>query len=190
MTGSLLFFEKFFFGLTFLRFVLSNRRKGLTTPKEVVTLQQFFEQEYKKHEKALFLVAVGYLHNTEDAKDVLQDAALSAYQAFDGLKNRDYFKTWLTRIVINKCKNFLKSQRYTEELTDELNVFSAAPDEEMEIVDAICKMDEKLSVYITLKFYNDMTYDQMAKSLMLPVSTVKYRTKTALEELKRLLEGE
>lgn len=153
-------------------------------------MQQFFEQEYKKHEKALFLVAVGYLHNTEDAKDVLQDAALSAYQAFDSLKNKDYFKTWLTRIVINKCKNFLKSRRYTEELTDDLNVFSAAPNEEMEIVDAICKMDAALSVYITLKFYNDMTYDQMAKSLALPVSTVKYRTKTALEQLKRLLEGE
>ena len=153
-------------------------------------MQQFFEQEYKKHEKALFLVAVGYLHNTEDAKDVLQDAALSAYQAMGSLKNKEYFKTWLTRIVINKCKNFLKSRRYTEELTDDLNVFSAAPDEEMEIVDAVCKMDAKLSVYITLKFYNDMTYDQMARSLMLPVSTVKYRTKTALEELKRLLEGE
>lgn len=43
---------------------------------------------------------------------------------------------------------------------------------------------------VTLKFYNDMTYDQMAKALMIPSSTVKHRTKSALKELKTLLEGE
>ena len=153
-------------------------------------MQQLFEQEYRKHERALFLVAIGYLHNTEDAKDVLQDAALSAYQAFSNLKNKEYFKTWLTRIVINKCKNFMKSKRYTNELTDNLNVFYSIPTDELEIMDAICKMSSKSSIYITLKFYNDMTYDEMAKLLKLPASTVKYRTKTALDELKKLLEGD
>ena len=153
-------------------------------------MQQLFEQEYRKHERALFLVAIGYLHNTEDAKDALQDAALSAYQAFSNLKNKEYFKTWLTRIVINKCKNFLKSKRYTNELTDNLNVFYSIPTDELEIMDAICKMSSKSSIYITLKFYNDMTYDEMAKLLKLPASTVKYRTKTALDELKKLLEGD
>ena len=58
-------------------------------------MRELFEQEYRKHEKSLFLVAVAYLHNTEDAKDVLQDAALSAYKAIDGLKNKKYFKTWI-----------------------------------------------------------------------------------------------
>ena len=43
-------------------------------------MRELFEQEYRKHEKSLFLVAVAYLHNTEDAKDVLQEAALSAYK--------------------------------------------------------------------------------------------------------------
>ena len=136
------------------------------------------------------MVAVAYLHNTEDAKDVLQEAALSAYKALDGLKNKEYFKTWLTRIVINKCKNFIKSRRYTEELTDSTNAFYNINTDEMEIMDALCKMNPKMSIYITLKFYNDMTYDQMAKALMIPSSTVKHRTKSALKELKTLLEGE
>lgn len=153
-------------------------------------MREFFEQEYKKHEKALFLVAIAYVHNTEDAKDLLQEAAISAYKSLDGLKNKEYFKTWLTRIVINKCKNFLKSRRYTEELTDNMNVFYSIQTEELEIMDALCKMDPKMSIYITLKFYNDMTYDEMAKSLMIPVSTVKHRTKSALSELKKLLEGD
>lgn len=153
-------------------------------------MRELFEQEYQKHEKALFLVAVAYLHNTEDAKDVLQEAAFAAYKAMDGLKNKAYFKTWLTRIVINRCKNFLKSRRYTEELTDRIHVFYNIQTEEMEMMEALCKMNPKSSIYLTLRFYNNMTYDEMAQSLHLPVSTVKYRTKTALGELKLLLEGD
>ena len=168
---------------------MRNKLK-LQKRKEGIIVRELFEQEYRKHEKSLFLVAVAYLHNTEDAKDVLQEAALSAYKALDGLKNKEYFKTWLTRIVINKCKNFIKSRRYTEELTDSTNAFYNINTDEMEIMDALCKMNPKISIYITLKFYNDMTYDEMAKSLMIPVSTAKHRTKSALNELKILLEGE
>lgn len=153
-------------------------------------MRELFEQEYRKCEKSLFLVAVAYLHNTEDAEDALQEAALSAYRAIDSLKNKEYFKTWMTRIVINKCKNFTKSRHFTEELNDNINAFYEINTDDFEIVDAICKMKRDSALYITLKFYNDMTYDEMAKSLMLPVSTVKHRTKKALSELEKILKGE
>lgn len=153
-------------------------------------MRELFEEEYRKYEKSLFLVAVAYLHNTEDAEDALQEAALSAYKAIDGLKNKEYFKTWFTRIVINKCKDFLRKRHFTEELTDDINAFYNINTDEMEIMDAICKLNPKRSIYITLKFYNDMTFDQMAQSLKIPVSTVKHRTKAALSELKTLLEGD
>ena len=153
-------------------------------------MREFFEQEYRKCEKSLFLVAVAYLHNTEDAEDALQDAALSAYRAIDKLKNKEYFKTWMTRIVINKCKNFIKSRHFTEELNDNINAFYEINTDDFEILDTICKMKRESSLYITLKFYNDMTYDEMAKSLMLPVSTVKHRTKKAMSELEKILKGE
>ncbi len=149
-----------------------------------------FETKYKECEKSLFLVATGYLHNTEDAKDCVQEALLSAFLKFDKLKNKDLFKTWLTRIVINKCKDFLKKQRYTEELRDSLDVFYGMEREEIGIIEAVCQLPSKLSVYITLRFYNDMKYEDVAKTLELPVSTVKYRTKKALEILKKNLEGE
>lgn len=151
-------------------------------------MRQLFEEEYKKHEKALFIIASAYLHNTEDARDVLQDAALAAYLSFAKLRNREYFKTWLTRIVINKCKNFLKSRHIAEELDDRLGSFYTIPTEEMEIMDALCKLPPSKAVYITLKFYNDMTYEEIADALKQPISTVKYRTKAALKELKTLLE--
>lgn len=149
-----------------------------------------FEEEYIKVEKSLYLVAIGYLHNTEDAKDAVSEAVISAYQSFGKLKNQQYFKTWITRIVINKCKDFLKKHRFTEELSDNINAFYDMPDTDLEIMDAICKLDEKYTPYITLRFYNDMTYNDVAKLLHQPVSTVKHRTKAALGELKKTLEGD
>lgn len=153
-------------------------------------MRELFEQEFPKYEKSLFLIAAAYLHNSEDARDAVQETALQAYRSLDTLRHREYFKTWLTRILINKCKNFLRAKRYTEELSDDLQVFRSIPDEEMEILDAICRMDEKSQRYISLRFYQDMNYAEVAKVLMQPVSTVKYRTKKALEELRQQLEGE
>lgn len=153
-------------------------------------MYELFEREFKNCEKSLFLVAVAILRNTEDARDCVQDAALSALKSYGKLRHTEYFKTWITRIVINKCKDFLKRKRYTEELTDSLGIFCDLPEEETEIMDCISGLDPKLSVCITLRFYSELTYEEAARALKLPVSTVKYRTKKALEELKKHLEGE
>ena len=153
-------------------------------------MYELFESKYIECEKSLFLVAIGYLHNTEDAKDCVQEATLVAWKSFQKLKNIEFFKTWITRIVINKCKDYIKSKRYTEELTDSINVFSSTPTEEVEIIDCICKLPAKLSIYITLRFYNEMTYDEVAKALKEPVSSVKYKTKKALMELEKYVKGE
>ena len=57
-------------------------------------MYQMFEQKYKECEKSLFLVAFGYLHNTEDAKDCVQEAVLSALKSFNTLNNKEFFKLY------------------------------------------------------------------------------------------------
>lgn len=153
-------------------------------------MRQLFEQEYEKIEKSLFLVAIGYLHNTENAKDAVQEAVLSAYGHFAGLKNQAYFKTWLTRIVINKCKDFLKKEKYTEPLTDQLDACAQVETADLDVLEALCRLHRDVSIYITLRFYHDMTYEEVAHLLSLPVSTVKYRTKNAMIQLRNYLEGD
>ena len=148
-----------------------------------------FERKYRECEKALFLTAVGYVHNTEDAKDCLQEAALSALRAYGGLKDKELFKTWITRILINKCRDMLRKRKYADGLSDNMNVFCCSSESDIEILDAVCKLGEELSVYITLYYYNDMTYEQIAKVMRQSVSTVKYRTKKALKVLKKDLCG-
>lgn len=153
-------------------------------------MYDLFEQKYKECEKSLFLVAIGFLHNTEDAKDCVQEAVFAAWKSFAKLQNPAFFKTWMTRIVINKCKDYLKQKRYTETLTDARQIFYELPTEDLFIMDCICKLPAKLAVYITLRFYHDMTYAQVASVLKQPISTVKYKTQKALLLLKTNLEGD
>ncbi len=68
-------------------------------------MYELFEEKYIECEKSLFLIAISYLHNTEEAKDYVQDATLVAWKSFNKLRNKDLFKTWITRIVIKKIKN-------------------------------------------------------------------------------------
>ena len=55
-------------------------------------MRELFEQEYRKHEKSLFLVAVAYLHNTEDAKDVFGIEA-EATDIYGGTLNHEGYKS-------------------------------------------------------------------------------------------------
>lgn len=147
-----------------------------------------FEQEYAKIEKPLFLVAVSYTHNTEDARDALADAALAAFKSYGKLRKPEYFKTWMTRIVINKCLDLLKSRHTELELSDQLQLMSAQPTENVELLDAVCRLGSDVAPYITLRFYAGLNYEETAKTLGVPVSTAKYRTQKALEALKIMLE--
>ena len=61
----------------------------------------------------------------------MREAVLSVLKSFFKPKNKEYFKSWITRIVINKSKDFIKKQRYAEELTDTLNVFYGISADEM-----------------------------------------------------------
>ena len=75
-----------------------------------------------KHELTMYKTAKAILNNEEDSGDAIQETILSAYKSISNLKNSKYFKTWLTRILINKCndivranKNIVFIDKYTKE---------------------------------------------------------------------------
>lgn len=120
----------------------------------------------------------------------MQEALISEWQSYESLRNKGYFKTWITRIVINKCKDHLRRAKYTCPFDDNAGLFYDMQTRDVELMDAICRLEPKFVPYITLRFYNDMTYEEVAKSLRITVSTAKYRTKTALRMLENILKGD
>ena len=58
--------------------------------------------------QSMYKIAISYVKNDEDAADAIQDTILSCYENLKSLKYNRYFKTWMIRILINKCKDILQ----------------------------------------------------------------------------------
>lgn len=120
--------------------------------------QQRFAQAVMAAESSLYRVAKSILHNDEDCADAIQNAILKAYQKLNTLRNDQYFKTWLTRIVINECYLIIRyAQRYVslEDYPgwDTAAVESAEKDlmtAESEVMLELMQLDDKYRLPIVL----------------------------------------
>ena len=74
-----------------------------------------------EHLQCMYKMASAYLKNDEDVADAIQDTILSCYENLRSLKQNRYFKTWMLRILINKCKDILKQKKqvtYTDQMPE------------------------------------------------------------------------
>src|SRR3954452_13032254 len=78
-----------------------------------------FEQLVQQHYERIYRTAYLYVHNEEDALDVVQEATYQAYKSIHSLKNPEYFTTWLTRIVIRCAWHVIKKRDNVVPLNDE-----------------------------------------------------------------------
>lgn len=62
--------------------------------------------------QSMYKVAAAYLKNDEDVADAIQDTILSCYENLKSLKQNRYFKTWMIRILINKCKDMIQKKSW------------------------------------------------------------------------------
>ena len=70
-----------------------------------------FTELLEQNKLRFYKTAKIILKNDDDICDVLQEALISMYQSYDTLKDKNLFSTWGTRIVINKCYDFLRKQK-------------------------------------------------------------------------------
>ena len=85
-----------------------------------------FDHLIRSQMENMYKTAISYLKNDEDAADAIQEAILTCYEKLDTLKTDGYFRTWLTRILINKCKDMLRKRKvyYLEDELSEIPVAS------------------------------------------------------------------
>ena len=62
--------------------------------------------------QSMYKIAAAYLKNDEDVADAIQDTILSCYENLKSLKQNRYFKTWMIRILINKCKDMIQKKSW------------------------------------------------------------------------------
>lgn len=133
-------------------------------------------------------IALGYLKNSEDAADVIQDTILDAYENITALKNDAYFKTWLVRILINHCTRYYRAGRHRAALTQNCEIPDYdAHKSETEFHELLSILPEENRMIFQLYFGEQFTTREIAQILNMKENTVKSRLHRGKEQLREAL---
>lgn len=73
--------------------------------------QRYYTLIVEKYQSNVFRVAIGFVHNKEDAEEITQDVFVKAYTVLSGFNHQSALATWLYRIAVNASLNFLRSRK-------------------------------------------------------------------------------
>ncbi len=103
-----------------------------------------FVELMELHMQCMYKIAWNYLQNDEEAADAVQETILSCYEKIGTLKNDSYFKTWMIRILINKCNDVLRQrQRYADAPEEYVQPYVETGYAETEWQQILNSLDEK-----------------------------------------------
>lgn len=143
-------------------------------------------------ERKIFHYLVRLTRNREDAMDLSQDVFLKAYQNLKKLDDAERFSAWLFRIAHNEAYSMLRKARPEGEMTLEPAMGEESgrmyPAElSLAVESALGRLSSDQREAVVLKVYEGFKFEEMARILDCPVSTVKSRVYTALDLLKETL---
>jgi len=137
------------------------------------------------------------LKNDEDVYDALQDSLISIYENYGNLKNKEYFTTWATRIIINKCYDLLRKNKSNiipidEKLenTSDMSQYDNYNLDQYGIKNAIKSLNNDLKLTTILYYYDNYSIKEISQILEIPEGTVKSRLSKAREILKQKIKKE
>ncbi len=135
----------------------------------------------------MYRIAWTLLHNDEDCRDAMQEAALRAWEKRRTLRREEYFSTWLTRILINACYGILRRRK--DHLPLEETIVAAGKAEDAELSLALSRLPEKLRLPLVMHALEGMSYEEIGRTLHLPHSTIAGRIHRAKLQLRKELEA-
>ncbi len=142
-------------------------------------------------ERTLYRVAKTILRSDFDCADAVQEALLKGLKNAPMLREKQYVKTWLTRILINTCKDMLR--RAGRARTVSLSDACSAADrnlENIELYDALQALDEKLRIPVVLHYLEGFPTEEIARMLKITDGLVRRRLWQARKELREILKEE
>jgi RNA polymerase sigma-70 factor (ECF subfamily) len=163
-----------------------------------------FNQLVKRWERPIFALAYRTLGREEDARDVTQETFLRAFRALSGFKGDAKFSSWLYRIALNLCRDWMRKERRApvvavpdgvemEQLAadqgpvETVEDLAARAELSREVAKAMAHLPEEQRHAIILKEYHGLTFQEIADLMRCPLSTVKTRVYQGLSTLRKQL---
>lgn len=133
----------------------------------------------------------------EDAEDVLQETFINAYRFIGSFERKSRLYTWLYRIATNECLKLLRSRKLqTDSFDDEgrrlvavLYDDSIADSERilLSFQEAILRLPEKQRLVFNLRYYDELSYEDISRILDMSVGTLKTNYHYAKEKIKEFM---
>ncbi|MBP8000316.1 MAG: sigma-70 family RNA polymerase sigma factor [Chloroflexi bacterium] len=160
----------------------------------------------RRYQGVVFNVAYRLVGNRADAEDMAQEAFWRAFRALASFDAERPLAPWLKKITTNVCLNWLESQRARPQIVasdlfladEEYDALDKLPDpapppeqhlagreQEQRLRSALIQLPPRYRVMIELRHYQDLSYEEMAELLQVPLSTVKsdlFRARKLLEK--------
>jgi len=146
-----------------------------------------------QHLDASYRLAHAILRERAEAEDATHDAFVTAWRKWDSLRDRALFEHWFDRILVNTCRNRLKSmsRRRIGETTAAPPLTAADPYGQVHQRDAlwpaIARLTPDQRIVVSLRFYRDFSIDEIAVRVGVRPGTVKSRLHRALRDLRASL---
>jgi RNA polymerase sigma-70 factor (ECF subfamily) len=165
--------------------------------------QAAFAVLVNEHQRYVYNLALRVLKDENEALDLAQETFIRAWTALPNFREQARFRTWLYRIVTNLCYNRLPALRRSlnefgndivegipERKANFANPARTLESEELRehLHKAVDDLDEYYRLLITMRYQDELSYNEIASTLNLPLGTVKTGLFRAKERLRRALE--
>ncbi len=158
-----------------------------------------FEQLVRRHQRRVLANCRHMTNAHHDAEDLAQEVFVKAYFALEGFEGRSTFKTWLQRLKVNHCLNYLRRRQGVTEVSLDDDGSEQVPheqptvtreleqrDDRARITAVLDAMGDTLRVPLVLRDVDDLSYDEIAETLGIGLSAVKMRIRRGRAEFRRL----
>lgn len=151
-----------------------------------------FEQLIDIYSDRLYREAYLRCKHEDDAKEIIQETIYKAYRSIGSLKEPKYFKTWISRILINVSNDYLSKVGMVDLEHDE-NAYvkeievNDKIETKIDLYNAIDELEDKYKDAIILRYIHDLKIEEVSKVLDRPVNTIKTHLRKAILDMKNLL---
>lgn len=155
-----------------------------------------FSELVERHQKSIYRLALRFTRDHGTAEDIVQESFVKAYQKLNLFEERSSFKSWLFRIAINSSKNKIRGNRSntTVDIENVVVSVSSVTESNMEYREAqgiihseVEKLPYRQRVALTLRVYEDMSFQEIAKIMDCPYDTAKANYRHAILKLRKVL---
>lgn len=161
-----------------------------------------FEKLYKLTEREVWFTCISFLKNETTAQDIMQETYITAFLKIKSLEKSSQIRSWLNRIAVNKCKNYLKGKGEIQ-LDDEIFENQAIVDERISIPEEYISDKAKREIILSIMqevlsdvqyqtvimhYFNEMTVDEIAEVFECSRGTVLSRLNYSRAKMKTAIE--